>query len=153
MGPADLRLESRDPRADELDHAAAAGADQVIVPLPAVDVLIEEAAAAQALLACQSALDEEVEVAVDRGARDLEPASVHRRQQLLSVDVPVLREDLVEEGETLRSDPLPPLAQELEEPLFLPDVCQRSPLNLVETQSQNSPLFWKAPVHFVNRAK
>src|SRR4029079_5332722 len=46
MGAADLGLEGGDAGADELDHPAAAGADQVVVVLlAAVDVLVGEAPA------------------------------------------------------------------------------------------------------------
>src|SRR5690349_2193142 len=42
MGAADLGLERGDAGAHELDHPAAAGADEVIVMLAAVHVLVEE---------------------------------------------------------------------------------------------------------------
>src|SRR5947199_2728491 len=71
--PADLRLERDDPRADEFHHPAAPRAYQMIVLLPRVHVLVEEPAAPQAGLARQAALHQEVQVPVDRGARDLEP--------------------------------------------------------------------------------
>src|SRR6185312_463593 len=67
VGAADLPLERRDARADELHHPATAGAYQVVVLLPEVHVLVEEAAAAQPLLAGETALHQEVEVAVDGG--------------------------------------------------------------------------------------
>src|SRR4028119_154231 len=118
MGAADLRLERRDPWADELDHPAAGGADQVIVPLPGVDVLIKEPVAPETLLARQAALDQQVEVSVHGGAGDLERARLHRVEQLFRVDVTVLCEDLVEESEALRGDPMSPFPQELQE--FLP---------------------------------
>src|SRR5262245_64701127 len=65
---ADLRLQRRDARAHELDHPAATGAHQMIVLLAGVDVLVEEAAAPQALLAGEAALHQQIQVAVHRGA-------------------------------------------------------------------------------------
>src|SRR6185369_2426670 len=119
---ADLRLEGREAGADELDDPAAAGAHQVIVLLAAVHVLVEEAVALQALLARQAVGHQQVEIAVDRGARDLEPAPLHRRQQLFGVDVAVLRKDLVEQRQPLAGDTLSTLPQELEESLLFPGV-------------------------------
>src|SRR5262249_13361849 len=49
VGAADLGLQRGDPRAHELHHPAACGAYQMIVPLTAVNVLVEEAAAAETL--------------------------------------------------------------------------------------------------------
>src|SRR5436309_1729586 len=122
VGAADLGLQRDDPGADELDHPAAAGAHQVIVLLAAVHVLVEEPVALQPLLARQAALDQQVEVAVDRGARDLEAARLHGGEQRLGVDVRVLREDLVEQRQPLGGDALSPLAEEEEESLLLASV-------------------------------
>src|SRR6202040_851658 len=52
---AELRLQGSDPGAQELHHPAADRADQVVVPLPAVDVLVEVAPAAEPLLAGEAA--------------------------------------------------------------------------------------------------
>src|SRR4051812_27043900 len=87
VGAADLALQRGDARAHELDHPPAAGADQMIVMLAAMDMLVEEAVLPEALLAGEAALDEEIEVAIDRGAGDLEPARLHRSEQLLGVDM------------------------------------------------------------------
>src|SRR3954469_25248221 len=62
VGAADLPLERRDSGADELHHPAAAGTHQMIVLLPEVHVLVEEAAAAQPLLASQAGLHQQVEI-------------------------------------------------------------------------------------------
>src|SRR5215203_7136662 len=67
MGAADLRLQRRNARADQLDHSPAAGAHQVVVLLPGMDVLVEETPAAQPLLAGEPALHQQVEIAVHRG--------------------------------------------------------------------------------------
>src|SRR5215203_867373 len=67
VSAADLRLQRRDARADELDDAPATHAHQVVVLLPGVDVLVEEAPAAQPLLAGEPALHQQVEIAIDRG--------------------------------------------------------------------------------------
>src|SRR5688500_3829173 len=101
VGAADLGLQGGDPRAHELDHPAAAGADEVVVVLAGVDVLVEVAPAPEPLLARQAAGDQEVEVAVDGGARDGDARSVERREDGVGVDMPVLGEDLVEQGEAL----------------------------------------------------
>jgi len=101
MGPADLHLEGRDARGDELDHPAALGAHQVVVVLPRVDVLVEIASAAQTVAAHQTAFDQQIEVPVDGGAGDLDLSLLERLQKLLGVDVAVLGEDLVEQSQPL----------------------------------------------------
>src|SRR6201996_8115463 len=111
VSAADLRLQGGDARAHELHHPAAGGAHQMVVPLAAVDVLVEEAPAPQTLLARQAAQHQQVQVAVDRGARDLEAAGLDGREQLLGVEVSVLAEHLVEEHQPLGGDALAALAQ------------------------------------------
>src|SRR5437763_3062896 len=60
VGAADLGLEGGDPLAHELHHPAAHRAHEVVVVLPAVDVLVEEAPARELLLPGQAALDQEI---------------------------------------------------------------------------------------------
>src|SRR5258708_5681939 len=141
VSAADLRLQRRDAGAHELHHAAAPGAYQVIVPLAAMNVLEQEAAAPETLLAGESAGHQQLQVAVDRGARDLQAALPRRRQQLLGIDVAVLPEHLVEQRQPLGGDPLPALAQEAQEELFLEPIGHRlnprvSPLPVIEISSQ-----------------
>ena len=102
VSAADLGAQGDDPRADELDHPAAGLADQVIVLLTGVDVLVERVARAQALAAHQTALDEELEVAIDRGARYRHPAAAQRAEQRAGVEVLVLLEDLLADRPALR---------------------------------------------------
>src|ERR1700680_4478678 len=72
VSAADLRLQSGNPGAQELHHPAADRADQVVVPLPAVDVLVEEAPAAKPLLAGEAARHEQIQVGVHRGSWGLQ---------------------------------------------------------------------------------
>src|SRR6185369_10913133 len=110
VGAADLGLERGDPRAHELHHPAAGRAHQVIVALPAVDVLVEETPARELLLRGETALDQEVQVPVDGGAGDLRAARLEGLEQLLGVDMAVLGEDLLEERQALLRHPLAPAA-------------------------------------------
>src|SRR5580693_2223148 len=122
---ADLGLQRRDAGAHELHHPAAAGADQVIVALSAVHVLVEETAAAEPLLAREAARYQQVEVAVHRGARDLEPALPHGGEQAVGVDMTVLRENLVEQCQPLGGDPVAAVAQVPQEALELSRLAHR----------------------------
>jgi hypothetical protein len=111
----DLVLHRLDAGAHELDHAPALAAEQVVVALPRVHVLVEVAAAAELVLAHHAALDQQVEVAVHGGARGLDAARLHRTEQRLGVEMAVLREDLVEERGALASQSeaaLPEMAEE-----------------------------------------
>src|ERR1700724_544959 len=147
VSAADLRLQGGDPGAQELHHPAADRAHQVVVPLPAVDVLVEVTPAAEPLLAGKAARHQQVQVAVHRGPRDLQPAAPRRRQQVLGVDVAVLAKDLVEQGEPLGGDPVAPLSEEAQEAFFLALVGH---LGVIETSSQYLSSFWTGSVLFVN---
>src|SRR5258708_3165641 len=159
VSAADLSLQRRDAGAHELHHAAAPGAYQVIVPLAAMNVLEQEAAAPQTLLAGEAAGHQQLQVAVDGGARDLQAALPRRRQQLLGIDVAVLPEHLVEQRQPLGGDPVRGLAQEAQEELFREPIGHLmnprvSPLAklVIETLSQQRlGAFWTAAVRFVNR--
>jgi hypothetical protein len=110
-----LVLHRLDAGAHELDYAPALPAEQVVVPLPDVHVLVEVAAAAQLVLAHHAALDQQVEIAVHGGARSFDAVRLHRAQQRLGVEVAVLREDLVEQRGALASQSeaaLPKMAEE-----------------------------------------
>ncbi len=104
VGSTDLSLHRRDPGAHELDHPATTATDQVIVLLSSVDVFVEIAPLTEPLLADQAASHQEIQVAVDRGARDPVSLAVQGGQKLLGVDVPVLLEDLIEQREALSGD-------------------------------------------------
>lgn len=104
MRAADAGLERGDAGADELDHPATLRTDEVIVLLAGVDVLEEVALRGESLLADEAASHQELEVTVDRGARDRRAAGLHRRQDLLGINVAVLAVDLVEEVEPLVRD-------------------------------------------------
>lgn len=104
--PTDLRLHRHDARADELDHPPAVAADQMVVPLAGVDVLVEVAIASQPVASHQPAGDQQIEVAVNGGARDLDAPLPHRLQELLRVQVPVACEDFLEQGSALGGHPV-----------------------------------------------
>src|SRR5690606_9208333 len=78
VGAADLRLQGVDARADELDDAAAGAADEVVVLLAGVEVLVDEATLSEAALADEAAGDHQLEVAVHRGPRHLGAARLQR---------------------------------------------------------------------------
>lgn len=105
MGAGDLALHGADAGAEELDDPAAVGAQQVVVLLAGVDVLEEEARAAQALLAYEAELGEQLEVAVEGGARDFEPFALDGVEQAVGVDVAVLAVDLAKERHPLGGHP------------------------------------------------
>lgn len=114
--PADLRLHRYDARADELDHPSAAAADQMVVPLADVDVLVEIAIAPQPVASYQPAGDQQIEIAVDGGARDLDAPPQHRLQELLGIQVPMACEHLLEQGSALGGHPVsvsPEIVEEL----------------------------------------
>ena len=71
VGAADLALQGGDRGRDELDHPAAAPTDQVIVPLTVVLVLVHCLSTTEHLFADEPAVDQDVEVPVDRGTGDL----------------------------------------------------------------------------------
>jgi hypothetical protein len=101
VGATDLGAQRDDARADELDHPAAAFADQMIVLLAGVDVLVESVTRAQALAANQAALDEQIEVAIDGGARHRNAAAAKGGEERAGVEVDVLLEDLLANGTAL----------------------------------------------------
>ena len=103
MRAADLVLHRLDAGGDELDHAPALAAEQMVVALPDVHVLVDVAARAELVLAHDTALDQQVEVAVDGGARGLDAVRLHRGEQRLGIEMAVLREDLVEQRGALAS--------------------------------------------------
>lgn len=97
VGAADLAEQGGDAGADELDHPAAAAAGHVVVALAGVQVLVEVAAAGKPHFVRQAGLYEELEIAIHRGAGDRETPAMHRRENGVGVDVPVLCEDLANE--------------------------------------------------------
>ena len=103
--PADFPLQGNDAGALELHHPAAVGADQVVVLLPGVQVLVAKAALPQTLAADQPARNEQVEIPVDGRAGDLGAFGPHRLEELIGVDVAMLREDAAKQRQSLRSHP------------------------------------------------
>jgi hypothetical protein len=101
VGATDLGAQRDDARADELDHPAAAFADQMIVLLAGVDVLVESVARAQALAADEATLDQQIEVAIDRSARHRNAPAAERAEEGAGIEVDVLLEDFFADGAAL----------------------------------------------------
>lgn len=114
VGTADLGLHGEDAGTDELDHPAATPADQMVVPLAGVDVLVEVAVAAQAIAPHQAAGDEQIEIAVDGGARDLHSPFLQCHEELLGVQVAVAAEHLFQQRPPLGGHPQALLAEKIE---------------------------------------
>ena len=95
---AHLVLEVLDRGLEELDHAAALVADQVVVVLPRAQPLIPVAGLANAHASDDAGIDEQVERSVDRGPRDLRVLGSEPHEQLVGLEVLVSGEELVEEG-------------------------------------------------------
>src|SRR5881409_3137293 len=96
LAAADLELALFENRIVKLDHAAAGGADQMVVMRVTADILVVVVVFAEVNAADQAGLHEELEGAIDRGARDLEPLFLHLEQQLVGFEVVMLREDLAD---------------------------------------------------------
>ncbi len=115
VGPTDLGLQRLDSRTHELSDPAALPADQMIVSLTEVNVLVDVALPGQQLLANQTTLDQQFEIPIDRGARGLRTSPAHRSEQLLGVDMAVLGVDLVEQCQPLGRQTQAAVANELDE--------------------------------------
>jgi hypothetical protein len=126
VSPADLRLHRLDHRADELDDATAFAADQMIVSLPHVHVLVQVPVSTESVLAHEPAFHEKIEVAIHGRPRGLQTVRLHGPQELLGIDMAMLSKDLVEKSQTLTCEPQPALAHELDEVLSLWDKAHDS---------------------------
>jgi hypothetical protein len=82
-----------------------------------VHVLEEKATLAQTMLAHHSGAHQQLETAIDGGARDGDPAAAQRAVQIVRVEVAMVREDFFEKGLALAGDPHPALADKLKEAL------------------------------------
>src|SRR4029453_6951357 len=109
VGAADLGPQRHDAPADELDHPPAALAGQVVVLLAGMNVLVERASGTQPLPAHQTAFDEQIQVAIHRGAGNGDAAPAQRVQESSGVEVGVLLEDLLANGPPLGGHPETPL--------------------------------------------
>jgi hypothetical protein len=128
VGAADLDLQGGDPGALELHHPVTAGADQVIVLLPGVHVLEEKAALAQTMLAHHSGAHQQLETAVDGGARDGDAAAAQGAVKIVRVEVAMVGEDLFEKRLALAGHPHSARADKLKEALvFALERHARSP--------------------------
>src|SRR5712692_9112310 len=103
MLPADLVLQRLDPRRRELDHGAAPETDHVLVVPAHQRVLVERGLVLQveAGLAHQAAVDQVLEGAVDRGARDADPPAAQARLEELRVEMLLDGEDFARDGAPL----------------------------------------------------
>ena len=105
VGAHDLALHGDDGGTHKLCHAATRGTHDVVVPLAFVNVFVEVSVAAQAVLAHEAELGEQVEIAVQRGAGDLQTLVDHRLKQRIGVDMAVLVVDLAKQPDSFRRHP------------------------------------------------
>ena len=103
MRPAYLRLQRRNTRADELHDPPAFLTHQMVVILPRVYVFVEKMASPQAVAPGQAAAHQEIEISVDGRAGYLRSPIRERAKDLFRVEMPVLREELLEEKLALTS--------------------------------------------------
>src|SRR6266542_135171 len=130
---ADLELASFQIRVVKLDHAAAGGADQVIVMGIAADVFVMIVVLAEMDAANQAGADEELERAIDRRARDLDVLLFHLEEELVGLEVIMGGENLANQRGALVGELQPLRGEEL---LKAIDLSLNDGHGLVETQSQ-----------------
>src|SRR5512135_3854363 len=87
-----LVLQRLDARLEELDHAATLIADEVVMVVAGVQALVAVTGLPDAKLSDDARLDEELERAVDRRARDLLVLPAEAHEQLVRFDVLVFAE-------------------------------------------------------------
>jgi hypothetical protein len=97
LAVADFDLASFEQRIVKLDHAAAGGADQVVVVGVTADVLVVVVIFAEVDAAHHARFDEQLERPIDGGAGDLDALLLHFEEQLIGVEVVVNGEDLSDE--------------------------------------------------------
>src|SRR5438045_2988296 len=98
---ADLELAFFEHRIVELDHAAAGGADQMIVMRVSADVLVVVVVFAEVNAADHAGLHEKLESPVNGGPRDLEAFLLHLEKELVGFEVVMRGEDLANERRAL----------------------------------------------------
>jgi hypothetical protein len=131
---ADLALPLLEQLVVELDHAAAGGADQMVVVRVPADVLVVIVVLAEVDAADHARLHEQLERAVDRGARDLDALLFHLEEQLVGLEVVVDGEDLAHERAALGRELQSLLLQEVLEARQLAVDVRHAVL--LETESQ-----------------
>src|SRR5271169_1083989 len=118
--PADGLLAFLDRRVDELDDLAAARAHEVVVVLALAEPLVAVLLLVQPHASDEAAAVKKLERPVDRRAADLRSAVAHADHEVFRVEMPVGREDLVEEGGPFARDLQALLTQEIiEHPAFV----------------------------------
>jgi hypothetical protein len=107
---ADVLLEGLDAWLDELDHPSARRADEVVVVLALAHPLVPVLLLVQPHAADEPAREEELERPVDGRAADLLPLGAHPDDEVVGIEMPMRREDLVEERRPFprRLEALPP---------------------------------------------
>src|SRR5688500_4574702 len=113
---ADLELPLLERLVVELDHAAAGGADQMIVMRVPADVLVVIVVLAEVHAADESRLHQQLERAVDGGAGDLDALLLHLEEKLVGFEVVVGGENLAEQRGALGRQLQPLLLQEILKP-------------------------------------
>src|SRR5258706_8010376 len=101
---ADVVLEPLDLRFEEFDDFPARDADEVVVMLPGVEALVAVSLFADTDAADHAGADQELEAPVDRRARDLLPAFLQAKQELVGFEVLVALENLLEEVAAFRRE-------------------------------------------------
>ena len=83
----------------EFDDLAGGHADHVVVSTARLHLLVEVVLSAQAALADQAALHQEVEGSIDRCTGDLALFDFHPGQEIVSIQVVTRSKDLIQQGE------------------------------------------------------
>ena len=104
----------------EFDDLPGGGADHVVVAAARLHLFVEVVLAAEPAFANQSALDEQIERSIDRRTRHLALLGLHSRQQVISIEMLVGREDLIQQGKPFLGDLEVVLPQILDEKLLCP---------------------------------
>ena len=117
--PADLLLEAFQVAPVELHHLVAAEADEVVVMLIVPGGFVVGVAGAQAVLAHEPGLHQQIQGAVHRGAADVAPLRAQVGMEAFGVEVVLLPEDRGQDDEPLTGElELPGPEEGLEAGLF-----------------------------------
>src|SRR5216684_2339933 len=101
----------------ELDDLVAAGADQVVVVMPADGGLVARLPVVEVARAGQARVGEDLHGPVDRGRADVLVARLHLAEQLVHAEVPAGGEEGVDDQVPLPGGLEPPLCDPAREPL------------------------------------